>query len=93
MVYYLVRLQHHCITEDFGTVDDSDPYDHYLGDTDERTNLRFMVVNDKELEELLDAYIPDDPYNYESINVMCEFYYDHEVDRFIECMQDRKVKR
>lgn len=87
MVYYLVRLQHHHITEEFGTLSCDDPYDHYIGDTVERTNLRYTVVNEKGLENLTDMYIPEDPFNFDSITIMCEFYYEHEVKRFIQCMK------
>jgi len=87
MTYYLVRLQHHHVTEEFGTWGFDDPYDHYIGDTVERTNLRYVVVNKKVFEELCDTFIPDDPFDYESITVMCEFPYEHEVKRFIKCMK------
>ena len=88
MVYYLVRLQHHHITEEFGTIGCDDPYDHYIGDTVERTNLRYKIVNDKGLEDLAEQFIPDDPFDFESINVMCEFHYEHEVQRFIKCIKE-----
>ena len=91
MVYYLVRLQHHHITEEFGTLSSDDPYDHYIGDTDERTNLRFIVVNDGGLEQLTDQFIPEDPFDYESVAVLCEFYYEHDMRRFIQCMQKVKI--
>jgi hypothetical protein len=87
-MYYLVKLQHHHITEDFGTIDCNDPYDHYIGDTVERTNLRFVVIEDKKFEELCDTFIPDDPYDYEDVIVMCEFFHDHEVRRFLKCMKE-----
>jgi len=90
MVYYLVRLQHHHITEEFGTLSDDDPYDHYIGDTDERTNLRFIVVNKDKFDQLLVQFIPDDPFDYESVTVLCEFYYEHEARRFIQCMHEVK---
>jgi len=83
-----VSLQRHRITEDFGALD-NDPYDHYIGTTDTRTGLRFRIVNDKELDELMESCIPDNPYDYESIDVLHEFYYEHEVKRFIECMVKR----
>jgi len=86
-MYYLVRLQHHHVTEEFGTFDCNDPYDHYIGDTVERTNLRYTIVNDNALKDLLDMYIPDDPFDYESVTVMCEFPYEHEVRRFMKCMK------
>ena len=87
MTYYLVRLQHHHVTEEFGTLSCDDPYDHYIGDTVERTNLRYTIVDDNAFKDLLDAYIPDDPFDYESITVMCEFHYEHEMKRFIQCMK------
>lgn len=87
MSYYLVRLQHHHVTEEFGTVDCNDPYDHYIGDTVERTNLRYTIVNEKGLEDLTEMYIPEDPFDYETIIVMCEFYYEHEMWRFLKCMK------
>lgn len=90
-MYYLVRLQHHTIEEEFGTIGCNDPYDHYIGDIHTRTNLRFVIVDDKELESLMDAYIPDDPFNYESVEVICEFRYDHELRRFLECMENVTV--
>ncbi len=86
-MYYLVRLQHYHVTEEFGTLSCDDPYDHYIGDTVERTNLRYTVVDDNGFKDLLDAYIPDDPFDYESVTIMCEFPYDHEVKRFIKCMK------
>jgi|WetSurMetagenome_2_1015567.scaffolds.fasta_scaffold19980_5 hypothetical protein len=86
-MYYLVRLQHHHVTEEFGTVSCDDPYDHYIGDTVERTNLRYTIVNNKALDELLDVYIPDNPFDYESVVIMCEFPYEHEVKRFVKCMK------
>ena len=87
MTYYLVRLQHHHVTEEFGTLGCDDPYDHYIGDTVERTNLRYTIVDDNAFKDLLDAYIPDDPFDFESITVMCEFHYEHEMKRFIKCMK------
>jgi hypothetical protein len=90
MVYYLVRLQHHHIVPEYGTWDDSDPYDHYLGDMHEQTNLRYVIVNDEELNTLANDFIPDDPFNYESVNVMYEFHYEYEMRRFINCM--RKIE-
>jgi hypothetical protein len=87
MVYYIVRLQHHQITEEFGTIDCGDPYDHYIGDTDETTNLRFVIVSEKGLKELCDAFIPDDPFNFESVTVIHEFHYEAEVKRFVQCMK------
>lgn len=90
-MYYLIKLQHHHITEEFGTIDCNDFYDHYIGDTDERTNLRFVIVDEKKFEELCDMFIPDDPYDYEDVIVMCEFYYEHEARRFIQCMKQVNV--
>lgn len=87
MVHYLVRLQHYHVTEEFGTLSDDDPYDHYIGDTVERTNLRYVIVNEDEYKNLLDAYIPDDPFNYESVIVMLEFPHEYEVKRFLECIK------
>lgn len=88
MTYYLVRLQHHHIEEEFGTLDCNDPYDHYIGDTHTRTNLRFVIVDAKDLESMVDAFIPDDPYDYESVEIICEFYHNHELKRFLACMKN-----
>jgi hypothetical protein len=91
MIYYLVKLQHHHVTEEFGTLGPDDPYDHYIGDTIERTNLRYTVVNDKELEDLIEQFVPDDPFDFEDIFVMCEFQHDYEVQRFIKCMKEKLI--
>lgn len=92
MMYYLVKLQHHHITEEFGTIGCDDPYDHYIGDMHERTNLRFVIVNAKGLEDLLDAYIPDDPFNYETVDALYEFQHDGELMRFLKCMENIKIE-
>ena len=91
MTFYLIKLQHHHITEEFGTVDCNDPYDHYIGSVDEKTNLRYMIVNRDRLNNLTEEYIQDDPFNYESIEIMYEFYYDHEIVRFVECMANTNL--
>lgn len=90
MVYYLVRLEHHHVTEEFGSVD-NDPYDHYIGDLHETTNLRFMIVTKQGLENLCDAFIPDDPFDYESVMIVHEFYYESEMRRFVQCMKQVSV--
>lgn len=92
MVYYLVRLQHHTIKEEFGTIGCDDPYDHYIGDTHTRTNLRFVIVDEKSLEHITEDFIPDDPFNYESVEVICEFYYNYELKRFLTCMKNLSVE-
>jgi hypothetical protein len=90
-MYYLVRLQHYHITEEFGTVSCDDPYDHYIGDMVERTNLRYIIVDEKGFGELCDQYIPDDPYNYESVDVIYEFHHNYELKRFLACMENIKI--
>lgn len=91
-MYYLVRLQHHHITEEFGTYDCHDPYDHYIGDTHERTNLRFVIVSSKGLEDLMNEYIPDDPFNYDTVDVIYDFQHNGELMRFLKCMENIKVE-
>ncbi len=88
MTYYLVRLQHHKIEEEFGTFGCDDPYDHYIGDTHTRTNLRFVIVNECELESIREDFIPDDPFNYESVDIIYEFYRNYELNRFLNCMKN-----
>lgn len=88
MIYYLIKIIHHHITEEFGTIDYNDPYDHYIGSTDEQTNMRFRIVNDVQLADMMDDMIPADPFDYDDIIMLCEFHYDHEVARFIKCMSE-----
>lgn len=72
IIYYIVKLEDVKVTEEFGTWSDDDPYDHYLGDCVERTNMRVCVIEgDDELNSLTDTCIPDDPYCYTDVKVLC----------------------
>lgn len=72
MTCYIVKLEDVKVTEEFGTWSDDDPYDHYLGDCVERTNMRvYIIKGDEELDHVIDTYIPDDPYCYTDVKVLC----------------------
>lgn len=91
MTYFLIKIIHHHITEEFGTIDCNDPYDHYIGNVDAQTNMRFMIVDHLTLDEMTEYMIPEDPFDYDDIIILCTFHYDHEVARFLKCMKEADV--